>query len=412
MLNISYYIITYVFTNDYHLSHSRPVLIRSRELVYIHQLISIMIASSAPASATSLPEVKVFLDTFDFAKETNKVIGFQLLESSLVQFVISFGEGIFLEDLGLLRRNPFYSVAQYTQKVDQQGLRPIIAPPVAPPPLPGNSASGSTENHREAKAQYVLYCKLLVVLKQIFMLSAPNEIAFLKDPIFGFSNVTTNEMFAGIYAAHGTVTPAAKTELRANCKRSFAYGTTIQEALSERRHHIAMVRQMAPEYEPSAGDKLAELYDSVRAFHPKATEMIVDYDKITAVADRTFENLAGYLLMRELQLPHPLEWKARSAMSATTCEELPSACATTATTTITTERLQQLEETEKKFTKLRTASYCYSCGWGSHAGMKCNKMFNKTTQEIIAPYTQDNRKATKPAQGGSTRVHNGFRAPA
>jgi hypothetical protein len=186
-----------------------------------------MIASAAPVTA-SLPEVEAFLRVSSFRESVNKPIGFQELEAALVQYVMGFGEGILTEPYGLLRMNPFYSPQQCEAKVNLTGTRSIIPAPDQPPPLPGNSASGTTENHREGKAKHVLYCRLILVLKQIFMVSAPDEIAFMKDPIFGFANVTTNEMFAAIFATHGTVTPAAKYELRQMCRKAFSYGVTLQ----------------------------------------------------------------------------------------------------------------------------------------------------------------------------------------
>ena len=173
---------------------------------------------------------------------------------------------------------------------------------------------------------------------------------------------------------------------------------------------------MAPECEPSGGDKLSEMYDSANAFHPKVREMVMDYDKLTPIAERTFETVATVLLARETQLQTPLDWKAKgSAMSASCSENETEATASAAisapkTTTITTKRLQELEEMEKKF-HLTKATYCYCCGWQRHKGYDCAKMFDKANRKPIAPYTYEQVKAYKPITGGSTSVASGFCVP-
>jgi hypothetical protein len=311
---------------------------------------------------------------------------------------------------------------------DNQRMFPemiVLDVPAHPEQFPGNASQAALKAW-EILAKLVEALKfILALLKEILMTQCREEIQHLEDDLTGFINVSVKAMFLAVRSAHGQLTPVDREALRQRTLKPFDRSSNLKiEIGGWTKAHVGMTRVGTS---VSESDKLREITVQLRAYHPVVADIVTDYEKETDIGARTWSSLIEFALLRESRLPVPLIGGSRGQLHAVSEEESalddhPSAAAAKPDTrpaaggqvSISTERLKELEEAEKFAKAAPAPQYCFSCGWGGHNGLRCNKMSAKDGT-LRDGFTKKQTEAKKPGtvdgKAGATKLWTGFRKP-
>jgi hypothetical protein len=232
-------------------------------------------------------------------------------------------------------------------------------------------------------------------------------------------------MFLAARSTHGQLTPIDRETLRQKTLKPFDRSEHLKIGIGGwTKAHVGMTRVGIS---VSESDKHRELTVQLRAYHPAVADIVTDYEKETDIGARTWSSLIDFVLLRESRLSVPLIGGSRGQLHAVSEEESalddpPSAAAAKPDTrpavggqvSISTERLKELEEAEKFAKAAPAPQYCFSCGWGGHNGLRCNKMSAKDGT-LRDGFTKKQTEAKKPGtvdgKTGATKLWTGFRKP-
>ena len=301
----------------------------------------------------------------------------------------------------------------------------VLAVPAHPEPFPGNASQAAIKAW-EILAKLVEALKSVrALLKEILMAQCREEIQHLEDDLTGFINVSVKDMFLAARSAHGQLTPVDREALRQRTLKPFDRSDHLKINIGGwTKAHVGMTRMGIS---VSESDKLRELTVQLRQYHQTVADIVTDYEKETDIGARAWSPLIEYVLLRESRLSVPLIGGSRGQLHAVSEEESalddpPSAAAARTDTrpavggqvSISTERLKELEEAEKFAKAAPAPQYCFSCGWGAHGGLRCNKMSAKDGT-LRDGFTKKQTEAKKPGtidgKAGATKLWTGFRKP-
>ena len=264
-----------------------------------------------------------------------------------------------------------------------------------------------------------------LMLKNIITVQCREEVQHLKDTRTGYINVTVHDLFLAVSKIHGQLTPVDHEAMRQKTLKPFNRSESLAVNLGRlAQAHLGMARIGSA---VSDSDRLRELIGLLRAYHSEVASIVDDYDKETDIRNRGWAPLVDYVQLREQRLRVPLIGGNKGQLHAVSEEEsalddAPSAAAArseTASTgggnvSISRERLKELEEAEKFAKAAPAPQYCFSCGWGGHGGLRCNKMSAKDGT-LRDGFTKKQTEAKKPGtvdgKAGATKLWTGFRKP-
>ena len=342
--------------------------------------------------------------------------------SELLQVMQRNEKGLFPNEGGALAYNLFLPEDDYQRMFPG---RIALDVPAHPEQFPGNASQAALKAW-EISARLVEALKfILALLKEILMTQCREEIQHLEDDLTGFINVSVKAMFLAARSAHGQLTPVDREALRQRTLKPFDRSNNLQICVGGwTKAHVDMTRVGIS---VSESDKHRELTVQLRAYHPVVADIVTDYEKETDIGARTWSSLIDFVLLRESRLSVPLIGGSRGQLHAVSEEESalddpPSAAAAKPDTrpavggqvSISTERLKELEEAEKFAKAAPAPQYCFSCGWGGHNGLRCNKMSAKDGT-LRDGFTKKQTEAKKPGtvdgKAGATKLWTGFRKP-
>jgi hypothetical protein len=351
-----------------------------------------------------------------------KRINFDDFTSELIRLLTEFEPQRFPNDSGILAYDLLFSPAARMEILPNADQLPW---PAAPVQYAANASNAAIKIFEAESGRLEALKGAQIMLKNILTVQCREEVQHLKDTRTGYINVTAQELFLAASKTHGQLTPVDHEAMRQKTLKPFNRSESLAVNLGRlAQAHLGMARIGSA---VSDSDRLRELTGLLRAYHTEVAAIVDDYDKETDIRNRAWAPLVDFVQLRELRLRVPLIGGNRGQLHAVSEEEsalddAPSAAAAHSdkistgggNISISRERLKELEEAEKLVKAAPAPKYCFSCGWGSHEGLRCRRMLAKDGT-LKDDFTKKQAEAKKPGtvdgKAGSTKLCAGFRKP-